>query len=188
MTKKSFSRLQRDAEAKKHDEFLKNNTSWDELNSIHESINTAIAVSHSEFAKVIEQKEIYPYLEDRQNVSTSIRALSTDLVQLSSELAAIKALHEGKTGAATSTEDVMESIKISESYNLFNMRYQAVILPSINYVLQQFSNAYETINRLAAEKAHEESANNTGETVTQEPYDPATDPSVISDVQIKVKE
>lgn len=174
MTKKSASRLARDKMKKDHQEHLENNTIWDDLNGTYNACAQALG-QHTATALLLKRQEVFPYLKDLGATVANIQAVTRDLAQLSNELKEIYAQHQGKTGGSDDPDDVVGSIRIFEQYHLFLQRHDAVIMPAVHHILEDFGQAEEAFNRAAG--------------LTAEPTDAerAQDPTDDTPIDVEVK-
>lgn len=160
MTKKSASRLARDAAEKE----LQNTSVWDDVSNICRSCYGLLR-SHLELQKVIENVNIRSAIKDTSLFEKNIRVLTKDLISLNQELLALNELHKDKKGKATNPDDHLLGISIYEKYHMFMERHQNVVMPTVAHLIDQLGEA-EKILADAKQKAD------------------ITDPSVISDAVI----
>lgn len=165
MTKKSLARLARDAEKKRTQDQLKKNNCWDDLNNIYQECCNLLG-AHTHLAGLAQNKEVIAKVGDKETLTRNLRMLAQDLGNLKSELLQIRATHEGKTGGSNDPDVVFSTIEVFERYNLFMERHEAVVMPTVYHILEQFKQAEDAV---AAEKAAAD----------------ANDPSVIIDVEFK---
>lgn len=165
MTKKSAARVQRDLQGKKADEYLKNNTAWDELNNISQGIGEMLVAEAGGMAELFSIPELMLSMEDPLEVASRLKALDSDVNTFSSTLTAIKTLHEGMSGSAKTTEENMRSIGIAEQYIQLEASYRATVFPNILFLSEKASEAVENVRAKLAQQA--------------------TDVNVVTDVAIK---
>lgn len=146
MTKKSSARLARDAQKKHAKETAKLNNCWDDLNGIYQSC-VGLMQSHSGISVCASNPEIIMAVEDKETLVSNINMLSNDLVKLNEELAELHKLHMDKSGGTEDPNEVMHSIGIFEQYNLFMERHDAVVMPTVTYILEQFDKAEHLVLR-----------------------------------------
>lgn len=155
MTKKSAGRLARDAAEGRQKDQLANNHCWDDLNDIHESCVRLLS-EHTHLAGYAQNKELINEVQDKETLSTNIRLLASDLQKLNGELGEIHAQHAGKTGGDQDPDVVFNTIEIYERYNLFMERHQAVVMPTVYHIIEQFTEAEKSLaakHRAAQEQA-----------------------------------
>jgi len=140
MTKKSASRIMRDAEKAAAAQHLKDNTIWDDLNGTYSACAQALG-QHAGIAMMLNRKEVFPYLKDHKALVANIGTLASDLRALNEELKQIQAQHKGKAGGSENPDDVILSIQIFEQYHLFLERHQAVVMPVALHILEEFGAA-----------------------------------------------
>lgn len=169
MTKKSDARLARDAEIAREKQDLKNNTCWDDLNKIHDSCAHAL-LSHVNLAQYSKSQDLIACVVDKDVLTQNIKLLAGDLATMKNELAEIHAQHKGKKGGSRDPDEVFSTIEIAERYNLFQVRHDAVIMPTVLHITEQFAEAELRLKgALEIAKAKEG----------------LTDPSVVSEVEFK---
>ena len=155
MTKKSHARLLRDAEARRNGTYTKKsgvgkpnvvNSCWDDLNTIYSSC-IQLLQKHENISVYASNKEIIDEIVDKNTLISNIRLLASDLNKLSSELQEIHNQHADKSGGTNDPDEVMRSITIYEQYSLFMERHDAVVMPTITYILEQFDQAEHSLLR-----------------------------------------
>lgn len=148
MTKKSASRLARD-KAKKD---LIGNSCWDDLNGIYNEC-ARLLHSHTAIANYAGDRDLHRFLGDPTLTVANLRSLTKDLQQMAVELAQIKKQHEGKTGGSSNPDEVMSTFSIYEMYNLFTERHNAVLMPTVYQILEEFGEAEKRRNAYRAAQA-----------------------------------
>lgn len=159
MTKKSLGRQQRDADAKERKRLLENemkdNRNWDDLHEQHANCQTLL-LSSAGVGAVITEHGLLPYITDHVTLNANIQLLTRDLGTLNAELKQIYAQHSAKTGSANE-DDVMQGFAIYELYVLWIERYNSLIPPTVNHILEMTAEAGskkdEAEAATAAEKA-----------------------------------
>lgn len=157
MTKKSLARQQRDALKKDKAEHLKTNTIWDDLNATYSACAAALA-QHAGIAVMLRRTEVFPYLADYKVTVANIRAVTNDILKLHEELKEIHAQHANKTGGSDDPDEVVQSFQIYEQYTLFLQRHDAVVMPCVHHILEDFAAAEKRINELTAQRTAEQMA------------------------------
>jgi hypothetical protein len=152
MTRKSTARLERDARKESAEEQLKNNNCWDELNGIYTSMLGLLA-KHASLSQLASDKELIAAIDDKSTLVTNLKILANDLRTLNSELKQIHDQHGDKTGGSTDPDVVFTTINIFEQYNLFMERHQAVVMPIVYHITEQFDQAERKLNALARAEA-----------------------------------
>lgn len=165
MTKKSAARQERDRKEKQADSYLKNNTAWDELNQIGESIGQMLHDEAGGMAQMFSVPELLVSIQDPLEVASRLKALDSDVNTFSNALEAIKKLHEDKAGSAKTAEENMSTIAIAEQYIQLEASYRATVFPNILFLSEKASEAVESVRAKLASQA--------------------TDVNVITDVAVK---
>lgn len=172
MTKKSQSRLARDAQAKaKHDAdlALEKTNVWDGVNEISQSC-ARLLLAHTGISELVKNKEIIAAITDIKLFTMNVNTLGKDIAALNQELVALRALHEHKTGRAQTPDEHIEGLSLYEKYMLFMERHNNVVMPTATHLAEQIQ---EAVDRVALQKVGALS--------------PEQDPNVISDAVIKEK-
>lgn len=138
MTRKSSSRVTRDKLKREHAEHLQNNTCWDDINEVSNDAVVLLA-KHNAVAGFLRNKPLSKFLPDVGNVSANAKLLTKDITQMRQDLEALQKLHAGKTGGDQDPDQLMHSIAIFEQYNLWMERHEAVVMPTVNAILEQYS-------------------------------------------------
>lgn len=148
---------------------------WDELTNLRFSIQLEMEVSQNVFLNALHDRSLFLFMPKRADAISAIATITSDLNQFESEFAQLGKLHEGRTGGhGEDQQQLYYSIELGEQYMAFKTRYGAVILPNVTIVTEQVALAVNERNARAAALAAAE-ANAAG----------ATDPSVVTDVQVK---
>lgn len=150
MTRMSSNRVQRTIKEKQAKKDLKNNTCWDDLNELHGQA-VALMQKHLVIAGMLRNQELNAYLTDTAAVVRNGKLLTKDAQTLTDDLASLKALHEGKSGGTEDPDVLIHCISIYEQYQLFMSRHEAIIMPTVGAILEQYHVAEERLNAVAAE-------------------------------------
>ncbi len=169
MTKKSASRLARDAAKAESEKYLKDNNCWDDMNSISSQCAQLLG-SHANISALAGNPIIIAALKDPSLFAKNVHVLAQDLKAMHNELVALKAMHAGKSGSAKTPDDNLEAISIYEKYMLFIERHQNVVMPTVNHLTEQIQEAID----LVAANAKEQDVG----------IPPEQDPNVITDVEV----
>jgi len=145
MTRMSANRFERKIREKKAQEALKSNTCWDDLNQISGAANELMQ-RHLVIAGMMRNKELCAFLVDAKSVASNGKLLAKDITTLAHELATLQSLHVEKSGGTDDPDVVMHTISIYEQYQLFLERHEAVVMPTIGALLEQFHIAEERLN------------------------------------------
>lgn len=140
MTKKSDSRLLRDAKKAHAQQHLETNTCWDELNAMYSDMCQLLA-THTHLSAQAKNTELIAAVVDKATLVSNIRCLANDLKTLNDELIKIHSEHAGKTGGSRNPDDIIGTITIFEKYNLFMERHDAVVMPTAYHIIEQFAQA-----------------------------------------------
>lgn len=176
MSKKSAEHFARDNYTGQHQTQKKQNSCWDDLNEIH-STCVKLITSHTNLSQYAQDKELINAVADKATLTENIRLLAKDLGKLNEELTEIYSQHSGNTGGSQNPDVVMQSISISEHYNLFMERHEAVVMPTVMHILEQFGQAEDVINK-------NKHIQQWADIIAKESEAAATDVSVITDVAI----
>ena len=140
MTKKSSARLMRDAEQKQSKNYLGTNKCWDELNSMYVSM-TQLLGQHTNLKVFGSNVELVAMVADKETLATNFKILANDLQTMSTELTQIHNQHANKSGGEPDPNALMESITIFEQYHLFMGRHDAVVMPTVDHIIEQLDAA-----------------------------------------------
>lgn len=163
MTKKSYARQQRDANKKDLETLKKTNTCWDDLKKISDSCFISLHTANNNLVEIYKTDRLINFIPKKTEVKVALRGLSQDLNMFTSELVRINALHKDKSGGFTEDEDLSLSLNLFEEYATWQTKYEAVVMPTVLFLLEQ------------AELALQAGSN----------ADAATDPNVVTDVVVK---
>lgn len=154
MTKKSFARQARDAQGapsmlaqrRVQREQLKNNTCWDDLQATHAQCYALLQghVTHAQLANNPDLMAMIPK-EEHGTLATLIRTLAGDLGTMNRELNEIAAQHAGKTGGSNDPDEVTMTIAIFQNYTFWMEKHGAVLMPTVQHMLEIFDKAERRI-------------------------------------------
>lgn len=154
MTRKSTGRIERDIKLQKAQEALENNTCWDDLNVISGDANLLMQ-KHNIITGMMRNKELCAFLPNVQSVIDNGKLLAKDVAALATDLLSLQALHAGKVGGSDDPDVIMHTIGLYEQYSLFLERHEAVVMPTIGAMLEQFHVAEERLN-VALQAGHDQ--------------------------------
>lgn len=143
---------------------------WDELNELLLTCQQGL-VSPVILGQLAQRKDLIVFIRDKAGLVTRINMFKQDILQLKKELDDIAAQHAGKTGGSDDLDDIMRANQISEQYQLFLTRMDAVITPTVGHILEIFTEA-ELIQQQAKVEAGQAAP----------AYTPEQDPNVVTDV------
>lgn len=136
------------------------NQSWDELDGLYQVIGEAI-VTTGEQVNLARLELIKRGVTHDPEIATVVRGIGRDLEVFTIELLAIREMHAGKSGAATSGGDIAAIIEIFNYYTVLQDRFRATTFPCMVSLTEAL--------------VHTENGGLT----------PEQDPNVITDVSIK---
>ena len=148
MTKKSFTRQQRDAKDML-DKTLPPNQCWDELNGIYDAAKLTLQ-QHNMVATYKNSPEVLKHLENPASTVNNLRVLGKDIQQLSVELTEIHNKHKDKTGGSKNIDDVMRTIELGSEYQTLLQKHDAVVMPTALKVLEDFAAAEQKVTDILA--------------------------------------
>lgn len=166
MTKKSPARIARD-------DLKKNNKCWDELKDIAAKSAQALITVNRNLADIYKTEHLINFIEKKNEVKVTLRGLAGDLTHFSEDLNRIFNTHKDRSGGFTTEEDFAASVTVFEEYMAYQTRYDSVVLPSVQFLMDQAALAEQKIIEAVAKKQEEEKAKE------------LVDPNVISDAVIK---
>jgi hypothetical protein len=160
MAKKSAARIQRDlikGKKNKAVKALENNNSFGELNGIYAD-SVKLLLSHQELALYTKYTDLMAEISDKPKFTENMQLLVSDLQAMSAELAQIHAQHAGKDGGTKDPDVAMKCIAIFEQYHLFMERHQAVVMPTVAYIVEQIDQAEKILLGKTAAAIRDEKA------------------------------
>jgi hypothetical protein len=113
---------------------------WDELNSAREAC-IALLVTPVLMRELAGRKDLIKFVRDKAGLVTRVNMFKRDIMQLKAELFDIAKRHEGKVGGSSDIDEIMNANMISEQYELFKLRLEATIPPTVNHIIEIFTEA-----------------------------------------------
>lgn len=180
MTKKSIARQQRDLAAKEIKQvraannieegsesdnalkeleaFFANNTSWDDLNELYNSSANRLVANYNELIQLFKTPGLLMFLENEEYKETKIlfEGIGRDFDQLSSALKLIHDRHKDYKGAAKDQDEMLLSIEIFEAYGNYTVRYDAIITPTFNTIVERAGKALGKIDEAVNQEQRRE--------------------------------
>lgn len=167
MTKKSFARLQRDAEEKKVKDArqevaiqIEGNTVYDEIHGIYQQCGLMLA-GYAESFNQLKVGDALPRFSEEQKtkVGTLVSGFQTDIRQLQTDLIGIRAPFKELSGGETNVDRFIETIGVVDQFQEFINRSKGVLDPTFRDLSAEVGSVVQLL--------------------------PQQDPSVITDVQVK---
>lgn len=151
MTLKSESRKARDANKKAH---AAGSTCWDDLRGIHQACFHGINNVGSRIQGLYSIQEARPFLENNQEIAIYIRGVADDLRRFTERLNTIFSKHSSKNGGVNDNDPdgLVESMRIAAEYEQWQSEMEMAFLPSVEYLVSEFSNAYQRFLHAEASK------------------------------------
>jgi hypothetical protein len=137
MTKKSLGRQDRDARAAGLKNEMDGNQNWTELRNQYFRQVGALA-QLAKMGEVLNNRELLECVPHLDNLTTNLHILKRDIEVFHRDLQAIYASHSTMSGPAT-VDNIMDSYKYAEAYHGWMMRYEAVLVPLFQNILEQTS-------------------------------------------------
>lgn len=185
------------------------NPCWDELNHTAADCELLIA-QHAALAAQASDEAILANIKNLGLLQSNIELLSRDLGDLNNKYQRIRALHSARSGNAKDPDDLMESIFINQQYATLIEHHQGVVMPTAMHITEQVQEAEEQlrvndpetamiyrsrISDILTNIAERARVNSAARQATQEKQTEiaaaealvaAQDPTVVTDVEVKV--
>lgn len=170
MTKKSDTRLAKDAEKKRQGEQLKkeNRKGWDEVNIVSDGCMAMLATPAT-FKDCLRDHALMSHLTKEEGVecANSVRLLEKDMMTMLEKFKVIRGKHIGKTGAEKDFAEVMVGYELVNEYMHWKAEFEAFIVPTQGDILQHISNAERRqMDLYTKQQAEKAAAATTTETAT----------------------
>lgn len=135
---------------------------WEQMDTFYQEIGSAIITIGQEVNKSLAvMRELG--IANNPEVAVTVRGMTRDLEQFTSELLTLRKRHEGLTGPVKDGEELALCLSIFNDYVLLNDRFRAMTFPAMLTLTEHMSQA------MAAAKAQSD----------------LQDPSVVTDVEVK---
>lgn len=126
------------------DKYLNENNAWDEVGGI--SIDCAqLLRSAALFTPALREPKLMAHVTDSQLLVRNVQSLTRDTHTMMKELEKIRKTHQGKTGGATTPEDLMLSCSVFTDYVNFMDRHNASLMPTSVWISEQIQVAIEKL-------------------------------------------
>lgn len=162
------------------------NKYWDDANKsfveLWDALETANMLFLSRIQMATQTPERRALIKDQGTLAKNIKVITKDVLHCQSQLLAIKEKHAGKTGAATTAEDIIQVMEIGELYRVAMCLYNDNVMPLITHALELLGDDEVATKDAIMEQAAQ--ADNL-ERLVPSPTDDATDVNVITDVVVK---
>lgn len=140
MTKKSATRIARDEAKAEQTNYLNHNTVFDDLNKLHGEIAHQFQ-SFASISVLANDEDLTNYLENREHVTNQVKLLATDLQKLIGDFNATFEQHKDLKGGAKDPDSHMQALTIYQNYAQIATVIDAVILPTVTSILDDFRTA-----------------------------------------------
>lgn len=127
MTKKSDSRLKRDALAKQAAAEGVDET-WEKLEEVYQS-HMNLFVEYGKMAALITNDGVRPYLEDESATANLMKGLASDSASMQTRTQELHAKHAGRTGTADDEESWFAVTMLHQDYIMLMAQHQQTCLP-----------------------------------------------------------
>lgn len=144
MTQKSMARRQRDQAAETH---KTGSTCWDDLTNIHSACLYSINNAAARLDGLYSTPGIKEHIHNGKEIAINLRGVIDDRSRLLARLNAIQQKHAGKTGGVTEEDPdaLVQSMRLVGEYEEWNSHVEMAFLPSVEYLVSEFSNAYQRL-------------------------------------------
>jgi hypothetical protein len=169
MTKKSASRLARDAQKENNKNNPVESSTWDDLEEIHDAHATALFDANRELIDLYKISGIRENIPDKESTAVSLRGLGRDIKDFTMRLTEIHQKHNTRKGSINMDipEDHALAFNLASEYTTFADDYRSVILPNVIFLAEQADLSRQVLQRVFQAKAD------------------ITNPNVVTDVVIK---
>jgi hypothetical protein len=107
---------------------------WSDVASLHADCEGMLLLP-TRIAPVIRNKEITDKVTNRSELARLSAILLKDVREYQGQLAQIRSMWQGKSGAADSPDDLLNAIMIGEKYENWNASYQTVVIDNLLNIL-----------------------------------------------------
>ena len=176
MTQKSASRIARDAEKKRVENYHKTNTVWDDLNVL----NSQIRLQLSKLIAIVDagrDERLRTFVVDKARLAQQIALLTKDLSSYLNELNALNAEHSSRTGGASDPDSYFQAINLYHRYELLSVHIQQILASTATEITAAFVEATTLMNTYDAHMALKAQTANVQEELI--------DKNVVSDLPVK---
>ncbi len=145
MTKKSASRQARDqAEKELH---KKGSSCWDDLTALYQVCDQALVNAIVKVKELYSEKAVRYFIENKEEVAINLRGLADDNTRLKTRLDDIYNKHKHLTGGVSEEEPdtIIESLQFMGEYEQWQSDLQAIVLPTVEYLISEYTTAYEKL-------------------------------------------
>jgi len=142
MTKKSYSRIQRDLAEKNQQERLKTNTVWTEVSDIANQIRTLLSECVNK-VQLTQDPELVPFFPSLEILNINIKTFMTDIQSVAGEFSEINIAHANKIGNASTPDEYMNAIQVYQRYAALYEKIDGVLLPTLNHILKDVGTAID---------------------------------------------
>lgn len=159
MTQKSLARQQRDKAAETH---KTGSTCWDDLNNIHNACLYSINNATARLDSLYSIEGVKNYIQNGKEAAINIRGVIDDRARMLERLQAIHQKHASMTGGVTDEDPdaLVKSMRLVAEYEEWNSHVEMAFLPSVEYLVSEFSDAYQRmLTANAVQKAKEQQPN-----------------------------
>jgi hypothetical protein len=162
------------------------NVFWDDANNAFTEINTSIAQANGILANKVQEALSTPEkrarIKNQDEVAEILNIVSRDIKAATDTTVLIQSKHAGKTGAATTSAELIEVMEINDQYRAALGLYHDNVMPMIAKLLDLLGLEDETAEETLQQQA--QLADNRENLVIHHNNDD-TDPNVITDAVIK---
>lgn len=114
-----------------HDNKKADKTYWGEVDALYIACGTCVLRTLQHAVDLSEQANVSTNDATKKEVQVLINGIRSDCDKYTTDLLAIKALHDGKAGLINTDDELMLSVSIYQDYVEFNNRFNANMVTSI---------------------------------------------------------
>lgn len=153
MTKKSTSRIARDKVKEDKENYIKDNTAWDDITDIYNHQIQYIREVINGVKNVFETPCIFSFFpkDVLSQVVVNLKAINSDAATYLNRIEAVHSNHKDKKGGVKDTEEFMLACQISEEYVLLNNEMVSVLTPGFNKLLAEGGAAIDRMIQASTE-------------------------------------
>ena len=150
---------------------------WDDLAAFEQAVGTGILDIHESIVKNVGMLDAVGYKSDE--LVNATKTYEVDFTNIVNDLETIGKMHEGKTGPAKSNEEYAQSIDLFEKYRQLDVTMRASFLPVCTTITESLLVARDNLIKQGF------TPDNIDEKLKEVTAQEATDPNVITDVEVK---
>lgn len=124
---------------------------WAEVDEIYSACADSLYSTAEGVNQAITAVKDIPAIPNIGEFNVLVKGLNKDLIEFTDQLVNIKKIHEGKSGVIKDPNEVALSMSVFEDYLDFNVRFKAIVFPTVMSIMEHVGTIAESVKKASEE-------------------------------------